>query len=803
MHGHRHRVTGGVWWAALLAVMVAVALGSVDGGGPAEAAAFSVTAADDADDGVCDATHCSLREAINAANAAAGADTITFAFAGPTTIPPAAPLPAITDSLTVDGAVPGGRVELDGVTAGGAGLSLTAGTSTLKNMVIGRFGSGISVTGGTATIEGNYIGTDAAGGAARGNGSGIYVNTAGAVIGGSSAAARNVISGNSIGISLETAATPITINGNFIGTNAAGTAALANGLGVLVRGVNVTIGGPSAGDRNIISGNTTSGIRVTAFGGTRLFRGNYIGLDASGTYAVPNGQYGIESDWGGSIQVVGNVISGNGSWAMYAARETGGSVKGNLIGTDASGMRAVPNGAGGIVVVGFAVGGTNPTDANTIAGNIGDGIAGGGITAVDGNRIGVAVDGVTPLGNSGVGVGMYGGGIAVYPGANTIGTVAQNIIAYNGSAGIVAADTSRPTTVGPNSIYDNGGLGVDVNLPSPVPAPVITMATVNGFGLFEVRWTGYASSTDLYTSPSCDPSGSGEGKTYIGSISGGRFLGSPQDVAHPWFITAITRNSTGATSEFSNCFPGCYGTADTECDSFADTPAANSCPSQPWICPLGPANAYGAEDNCPGVYNPDQLNFDANYTDLPPSGIGSTDDRTLVNSDNIGDACDSDDDNDGIDDAVESALPFFCASASNVTNPKALDTDYDLFTDGAECALGTDPTNSASRPALAACGAAADTDGDGISNQNEFCNYGSNPNSTNSDGDGCGDRREVASVNSDQNVTAADLGLVASSFGAYVPGPGTVDNIDFDPNKDGNITASDLGRVAAAFGACP
>jgi len=175
------------------------------------------------------------------------------------------------------------------------------------------------------------------------------------------------------------------------------------------------------------------------------------------------------------------------------------------------------------------------------------------------------------------------------------------------------------------------------------------------------------------------------------------------------------------------------------------------------------------------------------------------DDLTWPNSDTIGDNCgDTDDDNDGLSDTAELAGP--CASSSGPTDPLKGDTDGDLVLDGAECALGTDPTNPSSKPSATACGASTDPDGDGFSTRIEVCGYNTDPNNANTDGDSCGDGREIASVNGDFAVTSADLGSVAAAFG---PSSNPNYHPDLDISKDGNITSSDLGLVASRFGACP
>jgi hypothetical protein len=210
----------------------------------------------------------------------------------------------------------------------------------------------------------------------------------------------------------------------------------------------------------------------------------------------------------------------------------------------------------------------------------------------------------------------------------------------------------------------------------------------------------------------------------------------------------------------------------------------------------------GPVDNCPTVFNPLQENTDRIVDLTPPK---SFDDVTWINSDQLGDACDPDDDNDGVADVAEGSLCDGAATAA--TSPLVFDSDGDRALDGAECATGTDPMSAASAPTIAQCvtasgaaSAATDTDGDGVKDYAEYCNYHSDRNGSNTDGDGCGDGREVASVNGDQVVTSADLGIVAASFG---PASGPNYLPDFDVNKDGTITSGDLGFVASKFGACP
>jgi hypothetical protein len=198
----------------------------------------------------------SLRDAITQANNTSGADVIDFAIpgAGVHTITPASALPTITDPLTIDGTTQPGWaagapvVELDGANAGvGAdGLAVAssntvASNTVIRGLVINRFGgagvdlvgSGPPLTG--VVIAGNFIGTDPTGTVAEGDGEGIrqlVSRLQQLLVGGPSPADRNLISGNAgNGIALRAAGpttSTITINGNYIGTDRTGAAALPN-----------------------------------------------------------------------------------------------------------------------------------------------------------------------------------------------------------------------------------------------------------------------------------------------------------------------------------------------------------------------------------------------------------------------------------------------------------------------------------------------------------------------------------------------------------------------------------------------
>lgn len=261
-----------------------------------------VNTTDDTDDGACTAGHCSLREAIQAANQHIGPDTIAFnipasdpgrAANGVCTIRPQSPLPPLyddettLDGFTQAGAVPNTnpfgqpinailKIVLDGSqqTSYMAGVTIYSGGNQIRGLVIHRFYEGVLILNAdNNVIEGCFIGTDVQGALALGNDcGGVSViateggrGSHGNVIGGSWPGARNLISGNSCsGVQLGPAGQNRVL-GNYIGTNANGTAALPNnGDGVYVFNVSSqnVIGGPGPGDPNLIAYNRSAGVSV-------------------------------------------------------------------------------------------------------------------------------------------------------------------------------------------------------------------------------------------------------------------------------------------------------------------------------------------------------------------------------------------------------------------------------------------------------------------------------------------------------------------------------------------------------------
>jgi titin len=198
---------------------------------------------------------------------------------------------------------------------------------------------GILDQGNTNRIEGNRIGTDATGTVALGKQEyGVELFGSHCILGGTAAGDSNLISGNNIGVVVGGQANAI--EGNFIGTDVSGTQALGNGTGVEIAGTSNTIGGTTAGARNLISGNGNDGVLIT--GNSNLVAGNYVGTDVSGTKALGNAKNGVEignasltgsnlNTVGGTTTGSGNVIAFNGHDGVFIANGIADAIQQNSI----------------------------------------------------------------------------------------------------------------------------------------------------------------------------------------------------------------------------------------------------------------------------------------------------------------------------------------------------------------------------------------------------------------------------------------------------------------------------------------
>ena len=457
----------------------------------------------------------SLRSTIGNANTHPGADAIKFAVSG--TINLLSQLPVLSDAsggATIDGTTAPGysgapviALHGDGTTSfnGMRGLRITSADNEIRALEIGAFSHGIEISGPSASgnaIVGCYIGTDGTS-AVPNSWYGVYVaqDTPAVRIGTNGdgvddAIERNVISGNNnIGIYLAAGPSGHVVAGNYIGTDAAGSSAIANAsYGVyVIDPVNVRIGTDGDGvsdemERNVISGNASDGIYVSAglaiVNTSIVIAGNYIGANATGTAALGNSGYGIRGSSrdqqattvigtdgdGVADEAERNLISGNMNWGVQF-NGGGIAVAGNYIGTDVAGVAAVPNAGGG---VGLSGGGSNrvgtdgdgvsdAAEGNVISGNNGYGITGTNVEyVIAGNLIGTDATGTQPLGNARSGIRIPGMSVG---NALRIGTdgdgvsddVERNVISNNNENGVEILNAG-----GASIVFAGNFVGTDV-----------------------------------------------------------------------------------------------------------------------------------------------------------------------------------------------------------------------------------------------------------------------------------------------------------------------------------------------------
>ncbi len=247
----------------------------------------------------------SLHQAMQNANVTPGTQTITFNIPGtaPFKIAPTSlALPLINDPVIIDATTQPGFsgspvIELSGedrqlgnITA----LEIRSGNTTIKGFVINRWVYGLRLGGFGNVIQGNYIGTNVAGNAALPNSEGIFILNGSYEIGGAAAAARNVISGNT-GYGILSATNDSTINtikGNYIGTKADGISALGNSHGFSNSGNarSILVGGDDA--PNTIAFNANSGILLQN-GSTNISTNS---IHSNGRLGIDISLFGVNSN---------------------------------------------------------------------------------------------------------------------------------------------------------------------------------------------------------------------------------------------------------------------------------------------------------------------------------------------------------------------------------------------------------------------------------------------------------------------------------------------------------------------------
>ena len=434
-----------------------------------------------------------------------------------------------------------------------------------RNLISGNGGTGVELTTSSTNniVAGNYIGTDVNGTAAITNtGPGVWI---------ASGAANN-----------------------RIGTD-------GNGTG-------------DAAERNLISGNNSNGVYILGASNNNIVAGNYIGTNAAGTAAIPNKQFGVDIINGASGNRVGtdgngvgdaderNLISGNAYSGLAIQAANNNIVAGNYIGTNAAGTAALPNTGGHGIYIGFAAtnnrigtngdGNNDAAERNLVSGNPASGVALSGVgttgNVIAGNYLGTDVNGTAAIGNA-----QNGAIIEVGAANNRIGgnnSAQRNLIANNGIAGVrVFTDAGNDNAVLGNRILNNTGLGIDLGATGVTPndvgdadtggndllnRPIIRSVSGNTVNLYsDVPAGNYL--LQIYDNPSgLDGSKYGEGETLVYSgtvaITAGGMNHSATLAAAPSnsgqrLAATLTEDlgsgTYGSTSEFSG--PDSIATADS------------------------------------------------------------------------------------------------------------------------------------------------------------------------------------------------------------------------------------------------
>ena len=483
--------------------------------------------------------------------------------------------------------IPNGFPEPEGVAhrlaAGVAvinGVNNRIGTRAGRNVISGNPAGVLIYRGSANVVDGNYIGVDASGVKAIYNNYGVSVLNdlpfGGAVATVGTATIGNLISGNEYGVKIDNTNGLVAVRGNTIGLNATGTGVIPNNYGVSIGySTNVIIGGAGPNDGNVISGNTT-GVFVFNAPDVQIL-GNTLGLAGDEITTMPNGTglnlVGCVRCAIGAVEH-GNVISGNegdgvlltGGNGLYGFERS--TIEGNIIGLTKTGDAGRGNQTG----VDISGGAGAVIRSNVISGNTQDGI----VLAVYSenveiykNTIGLTKDRSSRMGNGGSGV--LANGFANSD--TTIGSeeLGGNVIDGNRGSGIKLH--GRRSYIAANSIVDNGLLGIDASSDGVTPndvrdrdvltnSPILSFAETDGAicrirGILNTR-PGLQIVLHFYASETADPSGYGEGQSYIGKASvtsdadgnaSFDFVGPPLAEGHR--VVTATASGPFGTSEFS------------------------------------------------------------------------------------------------------------------------------------------------------------------------------------------------------------------------------------------------------------
>lgn len=573
------------------------------------AATFTVTSPSDftdADpgDGACnpfplpDVGPCTLRAALEESAALAGADEIRFDLpAGQRVIEVSgshhgqvnqalrASGPLLIDGSSQPGYAGSPLVQLDFFSTLIAGLVIEGEQVTVRALSITDFPlEGIQVIGAEARIEHCWIGIHPDGTTLGQNLRGVQSTAAATVV------ANNVISGNATGgVVLSIDAAQAEVRDNLIGLLPDGLTAVGNGPageGVYDFGTENTIG-----PGNTVAGHANPGVRLRG-SGTSVY-GNRIGTDAAGALARPNGAAGVMVDGATVIGIgVDNQIAGNAGFGILVAGASEVRIRGNRIGSDASGLLPIPNLDDGIRIQRrlsdgsryVTIGEVTPLGAfgNLIVASGGDGIdcrEGAEFIDVWDNRIGVAADGVGSLGNGADGVRLDNCNLVRVSAPPLLAPDYTNHIAHNAGNGITAVGSGANQNLFlENRIHDNGGIGIDLgdddvtaNDPGDGddgPNQLLNFPVVHAeqggilVGALDARPT-TAYFVDLFDNDACDPGGHGEAQRFVDGVAVVTdATGHAEWELRPWrsganWVAMATDVPAQESSELGPCFvPG-------------------------------------------------------------------------------------------------------------------------------------------------------------------------------------------------------------------------------------------------------
>lgn len=507
-------------------------------------AIFSVSNTNDSGPG-------SLREAIIMSDFSSSADRIHFNIPGqaPHAIQLISALPYIHQPLTIDGSTQPAngytgnapKVELDGTTGSFIGLyfnynyvynyrlfnaavyglyihnfttavysvgskQFICGDINKRNVISGNRDGGAFINDSSLIIRNNFIGTDTGGISALPNEYGLTI------IGdsiGSCLIADNVISGDTTGILIYQTVKNFLVKGNLFGTDKTGSFAIPNiDYAINSSANNIIIGGTNPGDGNLFSGNGTA---LSCFGGATI-KGNKFGTNLSGTDTIPNLGTAIYLSNAKNFQIGGpsisdgNIISAS-EFGIYAMISSGGKIQNNLVGTDISGTMLFGNKQQGMYIRVWS-------DSINILNNV-----------IAGNQVGVYLEG-----------------------SSDHDSLLNNNIHDNIFTGIL--NSGNNNLFSHNSIYDNGISGIynndDAN--DSISKPIITFCTPDS-----VVGTSLPNSTiELYYSHSLN--NTSQGKDFISAVTADslgywKYAGVITDVLN---VTAIQTDSINNTSEFAD-----------------------------------------------------------------------------------------------------------------------------------------------------------------------------------------------------------------------------------------------------------